>query len=69
LVTVFLDVPAATAYARKDDHYLLPQLERQARLYRAEFSQHRAHRLDGERPAADLCAEISTLVVQKLRSR
>jgi thymidylate kinase len=55
----FLDVPPETALARKSDHYNLDQLRRQAPLYRQESREHGARRLDGERPRAELCAEIA----------
>jgi thymidylate kinase len=58
----FLDVPAETALARKSDHYNLAQLQRQAPLYRQEYREHGARRLDGERGRAELCAEIAAEV-------
>jgi thymidylate kinase len=66
LCTIFLDIPAETAFARKQDHYGLEQLQRQARLYHEEYARSRAHRLDGEREPADLCAEVARIVTTEL---
>lgn len=55
----FLEVPPETALARKAEQYDLAQLALQARLYGEEHERVGARRLDGERPAEELCAEIA----------
>lgn len=67
IASYLLDVPAATAHARKAEQYSLEDLERQASLYRQEWSRLGARRLDGELPRAQLCAQIATEVWQALR--
>jgi thymidylate kinase len=67
LRSFYLDVPAETALARKSDHYNLEQLRRQLPLYRQEFHEHGARRLDGERPQTELCAEIAADVWARLQ--
>jgi thymidylate kinase len=67
LRSFYLDVPAETALARKSDHYSLEQLRRQLPLYRQEYRGHGARRLDGERPQAELCAEIAADVWARLQ--
>jgi len=67
LRSFYLDVPAETALARKADHYGLEQLRRQLPLYREESREHGARRLDGERPQAELCAEIAVDVWARLQ--
>ena len=69
LVTCFLDIPAETAYARKDDHYDVGQLARQERLYQQEHPRHGAVRLDGTRPPDELSAEILRVVLAELERR
>jgi thymidylate kinase len=69
LSTVFLDIPAKTAYARKDDHYDVGQLRRQQRLYEEEHRRAGARRLDGERSRDELCADIARLVTAELHGR
>jgi thymidylate kinase len=59
LRSFYLDLSAETAFARKSDHYNLEQLRRQLPLYRQEHRAHGARCLDGERPQAELCAEIA----------
>ncbi len=54
-----LDVPAETGFSRKAEQYDLGQLTRQVRLYREEHDRLGVHRLDGERPREELCAEIA----------
>ena len=66
LRSFYLDVSAETALARKSDHYNLEQLRRQLPLYRQEHRAHGARRLDGERPRAELCAEIAADVWARL---
>lgn len=56
-----LDVPAATAFARKGEH-TIEALTRQTALYHEETATLRATRLDGERPLPELCAEIARRV-------
>jgi thymidylate kinase len=62
-----VDVPAATAHARKAEQYSLEELERQARLYREERDDLRVRALDGERPCEELCTEIALDVWRALR--
>jgi len=62
-----LDVPAATAYARKAEQYSVGDLDEQARLYREEFDRLGVQRLDGERPREELCAKIGEEVWRTLR--
>lgn len=69
LRTFFLDIPAEVAYARKDDHYDVGQLSRQHRLYVQEWERAGAHRLDGQRPRAELAREIALAVVPALLAR
>ena len=59
LKAYFVDVSAETAHARKAEQYSLEDLTRQARLYRQEAVGLSVHRLDGERPREELCAEIA----------
>jgi thymidylate kinase len=54
----FLEVAPATALSRKRE-YEPEQVERRARLYREEFERFGARRLDGERPAEEICAEVA----------
>jgi len=61
-----LDVPAATAHARKAEQYSLQDLERQADLYRQEHARLDVRRLDGELPREELCSEIATEVWRAL---
>ena len=67
LVAFLLDVPAATARARKAEQYSLGDLERQANLYREEAAGLDVRVLDGERPREELCAEIGELCWRALR--
>jgi thymidylate kinase len=69
VVAFLLDVPGATAYARKAEQYSLEDLERQSALYRQECGRLGVRRLDGERPRAQLSAEIAEDVWRALRSR
>ena len=62
-----VDVPAATAHARKAEQYSLDELERQARLYREERAELGVLAVDGERPRAELCTEIALDVWRTLR--
>jgi thymidylate kinase len=68
IAAYLLDVPAATAYARKSEQYSPEELERQATLYRQESPRLGVRRLDGELPREQLCAEIATEVWRALRS-
>jgi thymidylate kinase len=67
VVAFLLDVPAATAYARKAEQYSLEDLERQASLYRQESLRLGVRRLDGELPREQLCTEIGLEVWRALR--
>ena len=67
LVGYLLDVPAATAHARKAEQYSLHDLEQQADLYRQEHERLAVRRLDGELPREELCSEIATEVWRALR--
>lgn len=67
LAAYLLDVPAATAHARKAEQYSLQDLERQADLYRQEHERLGVRRLDGELPREELCSEIATEVWRALR--
>jgi len=69
LTTFLLDIPAETAYRRKDDHYDVSQLRRQERLYNQEHGSHGAIVLDGTRPAPDLSAEIVRATLDILQGR
>lgn len=62
LRSYFLDVAPETALARKDDRWSLGDLRRQAELYREESARHGVVRLDGERPADELAAEVAAEV-------
>lgn len=67
LAAYLLDVPAATAHARKAEQYSLQDLEHQADLYRQEHARLDVRRLDGELPREELCSEIATEVWRALR--
>jgi thymidylate kinase len=67
LAAYLLDVPAATAYARKAEQYSLQDLEHQADLYRQEHARLDVRRLDGELPREELCSAIATEVWRALR--
>jgi thymidylate kinase len=62
----YLDVPAETAYARKQEQYGLEELTRLVGLYREEAERLGVRRLDGERPKEELCAEIAREVWRSL---
>lgn len=68
VISFFLDIPAETAYARKDDHYDVDQLRRHERLYREEHARHGAVRLDGTRPPAELAAAILVATLDALHA-
>lgn len=59
MCSYLLDVPGATALGRKQDRWDLDVLERQARVYREECERFGVRRLDGERPAEELAAEVA----------
>ena len=63
-----VDVPAATAHARKPEQYSLAELERQARLYSEERLRLGVDRLDGELPREELCQTVAEHVWRMLRS-
>lgn len=65
-LAVFLQVSAHTASTRKAD-YELSENERRARLYDEEATKLGVMRLDGERPRAEVCAELATRVWSALR--
>jgi thymidylate kinase len=62
-----VDVPAATAHARKAEQYSLEDLERQARLYREERDGLGVRALDGEHPREELCTQVALDVWRALR--
>lgn len=62
----YLDIPAETSLARKDDRWTLADLEAQTRLYREEIAQSGVVRLDGLRPRDELAAEIAETVWRAL---
>jgi thymidylate kinase len=66
ICSYFLDVPAERALARKVDKWDLPILSDQAQLYRSECGHFGVRRLDGERAADDLAAEISADVLRRI---
>ncbi len=55
----FLDVPPEVALTRKPDDWTIPELARQAELYREDAARLGVRRLDGTRPPEELCAEIA----------
>ncbi|HYH57809.1 MAG TPA: hypothetical protein VD790_01125 [Thermoleophilaceae bacterium] len=59
----FLDVPGEVATARRDD-YSVAQNNVRAQLYRDEHERLGARRLDGCRPAQELCEEIGAAVLE-----
>ena len=56
-----------TALGRKRDRWSLPELRRQAELYREEAARLGVPRLDGERSPDELAAEIASAVWTALR--
>jgi thymidylate kinase len=66
LASFWLDVDAATSFARKDDLWTLADLGTQARLYREEAERLDVIRLDGRRPQEELAAEIAETVWRRL---
>jgi thymidylate kinase len=62
-----LDVPAETAFARKQDQWDLESLEAQAALYRSEAEALGVDRLDGTLPRDELAASIARAVWRRLR--
>jgi dTMP kinase len=65
----FLDVAPAVALGRKEDLYALPELTRQAEVYRSRCAEFGARRLDGEQPPDVLSREVATEVWLRLRGR
>ena len=63
-----VDVPAATAYARKAEQYSLAELDRQAKLYREERARLGVSRLDGELARAEISKAVAEQVWRALRS-
>jgi thymidylate kinase len=57
-VAFLLDIPPAVSLARKDDIWSGEQLVEHAALYRALAPRFGVRTLDGQRPAAELAAEI-----------
>jgi thymidylate kinase len=55
-----LDVTPEVALSRKVDQHALEELEQQRDLYLEELPRLGVRRLDGTRPASDLCAEMAT---------
>ena len=66
VASFYLDIPAETSIARKDDRWTLADLEAQTQLYREEVSRNDALRLDGLRPRDELAAEIGEVVWRAL---
>jgi len=66
VASFYLDIPAETSIARKDDRWTLADLEAQTRLYREEVARNGAVRLDGLRPRDELAAEIGEAVWRAL---
>lgn len=66
VASFYLDIPAETSLARKDDRWTLADLETQVRLYREEVACNGAVRLDGSRPRDELAAEIGEAVWRTL---
>lgn len=66
LCSFFLDVAPETALARKQDQWDLRALRRLVALYRDEYDSLGVHRLDGELPREELCAEIAAVVWRRL---
>jgi thymidylate kinase len=63
----FLDVPAATSVARKEDIWTAEELERQVELYRQEYERCGVTRLEGELPSEELAREILEATWRRLR--
>jgi dTMP kinase len=63
----FLDVAPAVALGRKEDLYALPELTRQAEVYRSRCAEFGARRLDGEQPPDVLSRAVATEVWHRLR--
>lgn len=66
VLTFFLHIPPEVAYARKDDHYQVSQLRRQASLYQEEYRRFGALRMDGQLPKGELCTQIAQRVAAVL---
>lgn len=62
----FLDLAPEEALARKEDQYTLPELHRQAELYRSFASSFRVRTFDGQQPAGALAREIGLDIWRKL---
>jgi thymidylate kinase len=66
VASFYLEIPAETSIARKDDRWTLADLEAQTRLYSEEVARDGALRLDGLRPRDELAAEIGEAVWRAL---
>jgi len=66
VASFYLDIPAETSLARKDDRWTLADLRQQTELYREEVSRNGTVRLDGLRPRDELAAEIAESVWRAL---
>jgi thymidylate kinase len=66
MTAYLLDVPPEVALARKKDQYVLPELRRQAALYRSFSTEFNVLTLDGEQPVDALCKEIAFDAWRKL---
>lgn len=66
LCAFFLDISAETSLARKEDRWRAEELRAHVELYRRELPRSGVRRLDGERPAAELAAEIAEAVWRAL---
>jgi thymidylate kinase len=66
VASFYLDIPAETSLARKDDRWTLADLEQQAELYREEVGRNGTVRLDGLRPRDEIASEIAEAVWRAL---
>lgn len=64
----FLDVAPERAHARRYDEYNLDEFTRLARLYRNEYEEIGARRIDANRPLHEICGEIGREVWPTLRA-
>jgi len=69
LCAFFLDIAPETSLARKQDRWRAEELRAHVELYRRELPRSGVRRLDGERPACELAAEIAEAVWRALPPR
>lgn len=69
LRSYFLDVPAPTALARKNEKYTPEQMELLVSLYRDECGELGVRRLDGEARREELCREVALDVATALSTK